>query len=111
MHLDSLLADASNFTKTYFQRPSPGDWRRFFVLRELVVVLPFLPCGGIEEGVGGVVSDELLFRGIELEVGIEILRDGAEGEDLGELGADTEGGVGGSFALAGGDEGGEVIVF
>ena len=79
-------------------------------LRKLVVVLPFLPCGGIEEGVGGVISDELFLHGIELEVGIEILRDGAEGEDLRELRANTERGIGRSFTFASGDEGGEVVV-
>lgn len=82
-----------------------------WLLGELVVTLPFFPCGRIEEGVGGVVSDEFLRLGIEGEVGVEILRDRSEGEDLGQFRADGEGRVRCSFALTGRDEGGKVVEF
>ena len=60
-------------------------------LGDFVVALPLLPSGWVEEGVGSVVIDELLFLSVELEVGVEVLGDGAESEDLGEFCADAKG--------------------
>lgn len=74
------------------------------------MALPLAAGGWVEEGAGGVVADELFGVGIEGEVGVEVLGDGAEGEDLGEFGADAEGGVGGALAHGGVDKGGEVVV-
>ncbi|MDB4541691.1 hypothetical protein N9192_02225 [Akkermansiaceae bacterium] len=60
-------------------------------------------------GVGGFVSEEFFRLGVEGEVGVEILRDRSEGEDLGQFRADGEGRVRCSFALTGRDEGGKVV--